>query len=69
MVVAETSGVYRPSWTIEQVGEHLEAIRDATDPVIFPVVPDAHAKHIGYSFAMAKEAVDVRSGNCTVPHG
>ncbi len=69
VVVAETSGVYRPSWTIEQVGEHLEAIRDATDPVIFPVVPDAHAKHIGYSFAMAKEAVDVRSGNGTVPHG
>jgi NAD(P)-dependent dehydrogenase (short-subunit alcohol dehydrogenase family) len=56
-VIAETPGVYRPSWTIEQVGDHIDAIRDTTDPLIFPVVPDAHAQHIGYSFGMAKEAV------------
>ncbi len=53
IVVAETPGVYRPSWTIEQVGENIDAIRDATAPLIFPVVPDAHAQHIGYSFGMA----------------
>jgi NAD(P)-dependent dehydrogenase (short-subunit alcohol dehydrogenase family) len=52
-VVAETPGVYRPSWTIEEVGEHIAAIRDASEPVIFPVVPDAHGDHIRYSFAMA----------------
>ncbi len=57
VVVAETPGVYRPSWTIEQVAEHLDAIRDAADPLIFPVVPDAHAQHIGYSFGMANQAV------------
>jgi NAD(P)-dependent dehydrogenase (short-subunit alcohol dehydrogenase family) len=57
IVVAETPGVYRPSWTIEQVAEHIDAIRDASAPVIFPVVPDAHARHIGYSFAMTQEAV------------
>lgn len=57
IVVAETPGVYRPSWTIEQVAEHIDAIRDTSAPVIFPVVPDAHARHIGYSFAMAEEAV------------
>jgi NAD(P)-dependent dehydrogenase (short-subunit alcohol dehydrogenase family) len=57
IVVAETPGVYRRSWTIEQVAEHIDAIRDASAPVIFPVVPDAHARHIGYSFAMAEEAV------------
>ena len=28
-VVAETPGVYRPSWSIEEVGEHIDAIRDA----------------------------------------
>lgn len=66
IVVAETPGVYRPSWTIEEVGEHIDAIRDTTDPLIFPVVPDAHAKHIGYSFAMA--AADARSGSGGV-HG
>jgi len=55
--IAETAGVYRPSWTIEQIGENIDAIRDATDPLIFPVVPDGHAQHIGYSFDMVKEAV------------
>jgi NAD(P)-dependent dehydrogenase (short-subunit alcohol dehydrogenase family) len=52
-VVAEAPGVYRPSWSIEEVGEHIAAIRDMTDPVIFPVVPDGHGDHIRYSFAMA----------------
>ena len=58
VVIAEAPGVYRPSWTIEQVGEHIDAIRDTAEPVIFPVVPDAHAKHIGYSFGMASQAVE-----------
>jgi NAD(P)-dependent dehydrogenase (short-subunit alcohol dehydrogenase family) len=55
-VVAETPGVYRPSWSIADVGEHIGAIRDASDPVIFPVVPDGHGDHIRYSFAMAAQA-------------
>jgi NAD(P)-dependent dehydrogenase (short-subunit alcohol dehydrogenase family) len=54
-VVAETPGVYRPSWSIEEVGEHIAAIRDMSDPVVFPVVPDGHGDHIRYSFAMAKQ--------------
>jgi NAD(P)-dependent dehydrogenase (short-subunit alcohol dehydrogenase family) len=57
VVIAETPGVHRPSWTIEQVAEHLDGIRDTTDPLIFPVVPDGHARHIGYSFAMASGEV------------
>jgi NAD(P)-dependent dehydrogenase (short-subunit alcohol dehydrogenase family) len=52
-VVAETRGVYRRSWSIEQVGEQIDAIRDAAAPLIFPVVPDGHADHIHYSFEMA----------------
>ena len=52
-VVAETPGVYRPSWSIAEVGEHIAAIRDASAPVVFPVVPDGHGDHIRYSFAMA----------------
>lgn len=52
-VVAETPGVYCPSWSIEQVAEQLDAIRDTTAPVIFPAVPDGHAEHIRYSFEMA----------------
>jgi NAD(P)-dependent dehydrogenase (short-subunit alcohol dehydrogenase family) len=57
VVVAETPGVHRSSWTIEQVAEHIDAIRDATDLMVFPAVPDGHAQHIAYSFAMAKQAV------------
>lgn len=52
-VIAESPGVHRPSWTVEDVAENLDAIRDHTRPVVFPVVPDGHNAHIRYSFAMA----------------
>jgi NAD(P)-dependent dehydrogenase (short-subunit alcohol dehydrogenase family) len=52
-VVTETPGVYRPSWSIEEVGEHIGAIRNASDPVVFPIVPDGHGDHIRYSFSLA----------------
>jgi NAD(P)-dependent dehydrogenase (short-subunit alcohol dehydrogenase family) len=55
VVVAETPGVYRPSWSIADVGEHMTAIRDDTQPLVFPVVPDGHGDHIRYSFAMASD--------------
>ena len=55
-VIAEAPGVCRPSWTVEDVGEHLDGIRDVQAPLIFPVVPDGHADHIRYSFAMAAQA-------------
>lgn len=53
--IAETPGVYRPSWTIEEVGEQMTAIRDTSDPWILPVVPSAHVDHITKSFATAME--------------
>lgn len=52
-VVAESPGVYRPSWTVEDVGEHLDAIRNIEAPLVFPVVPDGHGRHIRYSFELA----------------
>ena len=51
--VVESPGVYRPSWSIEQVGANIGAIRDLGSPVVFPVLPDGHAEHIRYSFGMA----------------
>ncbi|WP_102143404.1 SDR family NAD(P)-dependent oxidoreductase [Mycobacterium hubeiense] len=54
-VIAETPGVYRPSWTVEGIAEEIDAIRDASSPVIFPVVPSGHSDHIGYSFAMSQQ--------------
>lgn len=53
VAIAEAPGVYRPSWTIEDVAESIDEIRDLHKPVIFPVVPDGHAEHIRYSFGMA----------------
>jgi NAD(P)-dependent dehydrogenase (short-subunit alcohol dehydrogenase family) len=52
-VIAESPGAYRPSWTIEEVGESIDEILDLSRPVIFPAVPDGHAEHIRYSFGMA----------------
>jgi NAD(P)-dependent dehydrogenase (short-subunit alcohol dehydrogenase family) len=56
-IVAETPGVYRSSWTIADVGENMSAIRNDTQPLVFPVVPDGHGDHIRYSFAMAAQNV------------
>ena len=51
--IAETPGVYRPQWSIEDVGEQIDDIRDTADSWLLPVVPSAHSDHIGRSFAMA----------------
>ena len=54
--VAETAGVYQPSWTIEQVAEYISAVRAKHEPVIFPVVPRGFYDHIEYSFQMSQQA-------------
>jgi hypothetical protein len=51
--LAETRGVYRPTWSIEDVAEQIGAIRHADAPIVFPVVPSGHVDHIRYSFEMA----------------
>ena len=46
-VIAETPGVYRPSWSIEDVGRTIWMPSETCDaPLIFPVVPDGHDEHI-----------------------
>ena len=50
--IAETPGVYRPSWTIEQVADAIGAIRNVDAPKVFPVVPSGFAEHIGYGFQL-----------------
>ena len=55
--IAETPGVYRPSWTIEDVESHVAQIRDTAGSVVFPAAPDGHAEHIRYSFGMAARGV------------
>jgi NAD(P)-dependent dehydrogenase (short-subunit alcohol dehydrogenase family) len=54
--IAETPGVYRPSWSIEQVGEQLDAIRNTAASWILPVVPSGHVDHIRNSFGMTQKS-------------
>ncbi|TGD72308.1 SDR family NAD(P)-dependent oxidoreductase [Mangrovimicrobium sediminis] len=50
--VAETPGVYQPAWTMREVGEHMDEIRDTSEPLLFPVTT-GHVDHIVYSFGRA----------------
>lgn len=50
--IAETKGVYKPSWTVEEVAEACEAFHDKSDAQDFGL--HGHVDHIGYSFAMAR---------------
>jgi NAD(P)-dependent dehydrogenase (short-subunit alcohol dehydrogenase family) len=52
--VAESPGVFRPDWNIEQVAQHIDAIRSTDAPLVFPVVPSGHIDHLRYSFEVAK---------------
>jgi len=52
-VIAETPGVYRRTWTIEDVASEIDAIRSTDDAFVLPVVPSGHTEHIRYSFEMA----------------
>jgi NAD(P)-dependent dehydrogenase (short-subunit alcohol dehydrogenase family) len=54
--IAETPGVYQPSWTIEQIADRMAAIRDMESPAVFPVVPDGHFGHIRYNFEMIRHS-------------
>jgi NAD(P)-dependent dehydrogenase (short-subunit alcohol dehydrogenase family) len=51
--IAESPGVYRGTWSIEQVAEQMDAIRNTDAPFIAAVVPSGHVDHIRYSFEMA----------------
>jgi NAD(P)-dependent dehydrogenase (short-subunit alcohol dehydrogenase family) len=50
--VAETRGVYRPSWTIGEVGAAIDAVRNAGDPLVFGL--HGHVDHLKYSFELAR---------------
>lgn len=52
---AETVGVFQPAWSIEQVAEQIDAIRDTSNSLIFDPVPTGHIDHLRYSFEMASK--------------
>jgi NAD(P)-dependent dehydrogenase (short-subunit alcohol dehydrogenase family) len=49
--IAESRGVYRGTWSIEDVAAQMDAIRNTAAPFI--ATGDAHVDHIRYSFEMA----------------
>jgi NAD(P)-dependent dehydrogenase (short-subunit alcohol dehydrogenase family) len=49
---AESEGVYRPSWTIDEVAENIAAIRDESRQWIFPQ-QTGFSDHLARSFEMA----------------
>jgi NAD(P)-dependent dehydrogenase (short-subunit alcohol dehydrogenase family) len=51
--IAETPGVYQPSWTIEEVDQQMAAIHDKAEVLDFGL--HGHVGHIGYSFQMARK--------------
>ncbi len=52
---AETEGVYRPSWSIEDIAENIGAIRDTSNPWLFAPAPSGHLDHLRRSFKMATD--------------
>jgi NAD(P)-dependent dehydrogenase (short-subunit alcohol dehydrogenase family) len=50
--IAESEGVYRPSWTIDEVAEDIDAIRDESRQWLFPQAT-GFGDHLARSFAMA----------------
>lgn len=54
VVVAESPGAYRRSWTIEDGGERLDEACDVLALLIYSALPDGHAEHLRYSFCLAQ---------------
>lgn len=54
MVIGETEGVFRPSWTVEDVANEIGGIRDEDNLWIFPA-GTGFRDHMARSFQMARE--------------
>ncbi|NML05753.1 SDR family NAD(P)-dependent oxidoreductase [Sphingomonas sp. G-3-2-10] len=58
--LAETKGAWQGAWTIADVGARIADIEGGAEPFVFPVVPTeaggphGFMKHLGASFAMAR---------------
>lgn len=53
--IAESQGVYQPSWSVEQVGARIGEIREGGTPWVLPPVPSGQMDHIRRSFEMARK--------------
>jgi NAD(P)-dependent dehydrogenase (short-subunit alcohol dehydrogenase family) len=51
-MVAETRGLYRPAWTIDDVADNIDTIRDQTDLWTFHPAQGGYFEHMTRSFEM-----------------
>jgi NAD(P)-dependent dehydrogenase (short-subunit alcohol dehydrogenase family) len=51
---AETPGVYRSDWSLEDVAAQAAAIASRADEQVFQPVPSGFYDHLGFSFGMGK---------------
>ncbi len=52
--IAETVGTYRPHWSIDDVAENLDAIRDTANQWHLAPAEGGYIEHLGRSFEMAR---------------
>ncbi len=57
MFIAETEGVYRSSWTIDEIANEIKAIRNKDNLWILPPVPHGHREHLVRSFEMVRKGI------------
>ena len=55
--IAETEGVFRPSWSIDDVAAELDEIRDPNRLWMLPPVPSGYMDHLQRSFEMARKGI------------
>jgi NAD(P)-dependent dehydrogenase (short-subunit alcohol dehydrogenase family) len=55
-LIAETEGVYQPAWSIDQVAQRIDEIRDTSKLWIFPQ-STGYLDHLGRSFDMARKGM------------
>jgi NAD(P)-dependent dehydrogenase (short-subunit alcohol dehydrogenase family) len=56
-LIAETEGVYQPSWSIDEVAQRIDAIRDTSKLWMLPPVPSGFIDHLSRSFDMARRGL------------
>lgn len=53
--IAESQGLYKPEWSLEDVAGNIQAIRGGGETLEFTPVPDGQLDHLMYGFKMARE--------------
>jgi NAD(P)-dependent dehydrogenase (short-subunit alcohol dehydrogenase family) len=56
-LIAETEGVYRPEWSIDDVANEIDGIRDTNNLWLLPPVPSGYFDHLQRSFDMARKGI------------